>query len=704
VSAPLSAADRAAIVRICVLTQGQPLALVLAAHWTTSLSTAAIAQELAGSMDLLVTPGARRPERHRSMREILQATWARLSAAERAALRRLAVFQAGFTRAAGEAVAGVALPLLLMLGEHGLLGRDPAAERYTMHEFVRQYAAEQLAADSAEETVTRRRHAAFYAALVQQVTPALRQTIAAQEVISADIANVRVAWDWAAERADAGVLEQMLEGLALWHRLQGLPGQAAEALDRAAQQLRAALAQPATPSGLEDRATGWALQRLLGFVLVEEASALGWQAAYPRVRALLEEARELARLTASPHLEGRVALHFGHLLSRQRDPRHAVQMQQALALVRAAKEPTLEADALDTLGSGAAWAGEYRQARAYLEQAFSLYRTKHDRFGELAVSYTLSQIAHARGEFDEARRLLEDGLQLTRVLGHHIFDCFLLHELGLVYDEGWGRHLEAEDCFAQDLRQTQETGDRTREGFALAGLGRNALYLGDLDRAGRLLARALSVSQEVNSRGSAAIALRGQSLLAHYLGDDRRARRCAEETLAIARTAELRRDERLAVRLLGHALYGLGELPAAQGAYQQAADLDEVLGFEHLRVETATDLARVALAQGDTAQALMRVAAIVPDLEQGALAGLEEPVLAYLTCYRVLRAAGDARAAAVLAAGHALLQDRVTQFGEDERRSGYLGNLPAHRDLLAAWRAHGGRTVEHLRIVRPGSS
>jgi hypothetical protein len=94
----------------------------------------------------------------------------------------------------------------------------------------------------------------------------------------------------------------------------------------------------------------------------------------------------------------------------------------------------------------------------------------------------------------------------------------------------------------------------------------------------------------------------------------------------------------------------------------------------------------------------------VPDLEQGAVAGLEEPVLAYLTCYRVLRAAGDARADAVLAAGHAFLQERATQFVDETRRSGYLGNLPAHRDLLTASRAHGGRTAEHLRVVRRGSS
>jgi hypothetical protein len=57
----------------------------------------------------------------------------------------------------------------------------------------------------------------------------------------------------------------------------------------------------------------------------------------------------------------------------------------------------------------------------------------------------------------------------------------------------------------------------------------------------------------------------------------------------------------MALRLLGHALLGVSERTAAAVAYEQVAHLDELLGFHHLRAETATDLARVALAEGDTA-------------------------------------------------------------------------------------------------------
>jgi tetratricopeptide (TPR) repeat protein len=682
---PPSAADRDEIVRVCHLTQGLPLALLLASRWTLVFSLAAIARELEAGLDLLNSAsGLQLPERQRNMRAILQATWDRLSAPEHRALRRLAVFQPGFTGEAAQAVAGAEPATLLRLGEGALVDRDPASTRYSVHELVRQFAAEQLARRPGEEGMTRARHATFYATLMREAAPAMRRTAAAQETISADLANIRLAWEWAVERAEAAILERMLEGWARWHELQGLPGQAAETLGRAATRLRAVLARTAG----SDRA----VQRLLGSVLCEQALALSRQGAHEQAWSVLEEAHALAQSIVSLPLEGRVAYGRGWQLARQRDlPAARRWLQQALTLAQITQQADLEADALLHLGMVAVHAGAFPQARGYLDEARALYRVKAHQLGEVLVCYCLGLLAHARGAFDEARQLLEDALQGSRALAWRLVEHSALQALGEIADEGWGRHVVAEDYFTQALRLTRQTGDRIREGFALAALGRNALYQGDLERAGAVLDQALSLSQEITSQESAAMALRGQSLLAHYLGGDQRARRCAREALAIDQRVGLRRKERMALRLLGHALHGLGELPAALLAYQRVAELDQALSFAHLRAETATDLARVALAQGDIAQAMERVAAILPGLDRGTLAGLEEPALAYLTCYRVLRAAGDTRADGALAAGHAFLEERAAQFVDEEQRSRFLSNLPAHRALLAAWCTRSGR-------------
>jgi hypothetical protein len=95
------------------------------------------------------------------------------------------------------------------------------------------------------------------------------------------------------------------------------------------------------------------------------------------------------------------------------------------------------------------------------------------------------------------------------------------------------------------------------------------------------------------------------------------------------------------------------------------------------------------------------VAPVVPDLERDAPPGLEEPTLVYLTCYQVLRAAGDGRAHGVLAAGHAFLQKRAAQFVDEGRRSRFLGALAAHRELLDEWRARGGRGAANRRWSPP---
>ena len=74
-------------------------------------------------------------------------------------MARLSVMRGGFDLDAAAAVAGAGLPQLAGLVDHSLveLGEDG---RYNMHELLRQYAAQRLAADPAEQAEVRRRHAA----------------------------------------------------------------------------------------------------------------------------------------------------------------------------------------------------------------------------------------------------------------------------------------------------------------------------------------------------------------------------------------------------------------------------------------------------------------------------------------------------------------------------------------------------------------
>jgi predicted ATPase len=211
------AADLAAVGRVCRLVAGVPLAIELAARWVRSASPAAIADRLAAGGELLATTAPDVEPRHRSMASVLDWSWELLGDGERQALARLSVMRGGFDLDdAAAAVAGAGLPLLAGLVDHSLVeaGEDG---RHGMHELLRQYAAQRLAADPAEQTEVRRRHAAHFASLLPDPGQALPDVAA----LDADVENLRAATDWLVEEADPPEPDRHLTRLWQLYRRRG---------------------------------------------------------------------------------------------------------------------------------------------------------------------------------------------------------------------------------------------------------------------------------------------------------------------------------------------------------------------------------------------------------------------------------------------------------------------------------------------------
>jgi tetratricopeptide (TPR) repeat protein len=494
---------------------------------------------------------------------------------------------------------------------------------------------------------------------------------------------VWAALEWAIARGDVGLLEQMRGGLSTWYALTGRYRDWETGAGRAAARFRAALAAGGGKAAPH-------LRTALGVVLGHEASAVALQGQYDRAHRLLDEANSLAGETGDVQLQAEHASVRALLLHRRGDlPAARQQLEEALALARAARAPRLEAAALWRLGACALDAGDDPGARAYLERALALYRVLDDHLGEATVRAYQGALARERGDIAAAQRLFDDTVHVFRAFRHRALEWFALHQLGRVCDEGMGQHTAAEGYITQALRLAWELGDRQSEAVTRAYQGRNALYQGDLVRAQTAFEEALAICREIGSQVGVGLAERGLGLLAHYRGDEREACAWARQALAVARETGQRRLERGALRLLGHAWAGLGELTSAAVAYQQARELDRVLGTPHLACETTVDLARVALAQGDLNQAAADAATIMDALRDADLAGAVEPVAVYLTCYHVLRAGRSPRAEDALARGYTLLRERAAQFAADDQRRSFLENIPAHRDLLRAWSAHG---------------
>jgi hypothetical protein len=134
----------------------------------------------------------------------------------------------------------------------------------------------------------------------------------------------------------------------------------------------------------------------------------------------------------------------------------------------------------------------------------------------------------------------------------------------------------------------------------------------------------------------------------------------------------------------------------AAAAYQQALVIRHELRQPNNAAEMRAGLARVALSQGEVRQALNHAEEILAYLTGGGTVdGADEPLRVYLTCYRVLQAAGDSRASAILETAHTLLQEQAAKIPDQPMRRSFLENVPYHRALVAAWAEVSAQDTDH---------
>ncbi|MFD7812407.1 ATP-binding protein [Streptomyces sp. NPDC059785] len=153
--------DAGLVAGICRHLDGLPLAVELAAARVRVLSVADISRRLGDRFALLRGAARDAPERHRTLRAVVEWSWNLLEPGGRAALRALSVFPGGFTEDAAEYVLGDtvdALSLLEQLADQSLVkvGDGPSGVRFHMLETLREFSAARRAEAGEEETVTGR--------------------------------------------------------------------------------------------------------------------------------------------------------------------------------------------------------------------------------------------------------------------------------------------------------------------------------------------------------------------------------------------------------------------------------------------------------------------------------------------------------------------------------------------------------------------
>ena len=210
---------------------------------------------------------------------------------------------------------------------------------------------------------------------------------------------------------------------------------------------------------------------------------------------------------------------------------------------------------------------------------------------------------------------------------------------------------------------------------------------GDYTVARQHLDEALKVARDTGRRDTEAAVLLNIASVAHLQGLDTAALSYAHAAHAAAAAGGLRDLQAFARMVGGHAELALGRGVAARRAYTESRDLLQTLRMRPQQVlDPVSGLARVALAEGRLAEALEHVELLMAHVAAGGnFDGTEEPLVLPLTCWRVLTAAGDPRADAVLDAAVAELQAQAGRISDPKARRGLLEHVPHHHELMAAW-------------------
>ncbi len=333
--------------------------------------------------------------------------------------------------------------------------------------------------------------------------------------------------------------------------------------------------------------------------------------------------------------------------------------------------------------------GDYDAARVPLERALTLARATANRLAEAKSLDNLGDVYLYQGNYPAAQDHYQQALEIYQAAGHRQGRADSLNMLGVIHYE-LGDYLAARDSYEQVLSIYRAIGDRRGETMTLNNLGTVYCDLGEYKAARDYHQQALVIRITIGDRWGEANSLVNLGLVHHGMGENKVAQEYCRHALAIQREIGDRRGEGYSLTYLGHALAELGEPQAATDAYGAALHLRREMGQSSLAIDDLAGLARVAMAQDDSQQALEHVREIMAWIETHGSEGIEYPLQVYMTCYRVLSAtrgnvSATERCRAILSRARTALLEQAGEIGDPTLRHKFLENVKANREIMAAW-------------------
>ena len=459
-----------AIIRVCRLVDGMPLALELAAAWRKTLNCQEIADEIQGSLDFLTTHSRNVAERHHSIQTVFDQTWQRLNEREQNVFKRLSVFRGGFQRDVVVDVTGASLPILSALVDKSLLRLDVNG-RYQIHELLRQYATEQLEKSASDVQQTQADHANYYIQFLHQRSDDVsggRQREALLE-IKKELNNIRVAWLWTVAHVDADALQKGSQSLGLYYQYLGGYLEGLTLFSQAAEVLQA---QP------QSEATDLAL---LGVLMYQ-----GWY-----------------------HLR------FGR---QEGTEACMVQSQAIYRRLNIPPQPGHLTDPNAPLSFVALTRGDYATAIQYAEQVRQVGEAQQHPINRQFAYHLLAEANVGLGEYETAQEFAQQAYAQSLMSGDRWFMAYILNNMGQIA-VALGDNRMGKTHFQSSYEIRQEFDDPEGMALALINLGNLALKEQAFVEAEERYQRSRTIYQDINDKGGLAAANWGSGIVSYEQGD-----------------------------------------------------------------------------------------------------------------------------------------------------------------------------------------
>jgi predicted ATPase/class 3 adenylate cyclase len=538
----LSLDDLPHLAHICRLVEGVPLALELAASWVDLLTLADIAHEVQQGLDFLETELRNIAPRHRSMRAVFDYSWQLLNEVEKVVFPQLSVFRGGFSRQAATQVTGASLRVLAALVNKSLLQFDKTADRYQIHELLRQYGADRLAETWQIAERVRTHHSLQYMTLLQQQEESLKGAgqQKALATIEAERDNIRAAWEWSVAQGHWVQLGWVVFSWGLFLERNGRYDEGARLFQQTTSAMMTVADQP-----------------------LLQARFLYWQARF------------------SPTLERILLLQASLNLLADLPETQALLDKAAVTLA---------------LGMAQSLLGEHEMGQQHLRQSVALYQQVGDRWGEATALAEQGWWQRNTGQFAAAIENFETSLTIRRLIGDRRGIADSLGRLGntAVYRGDFDKAIQ----LSQESKTIcLELGDRPSIASTSSNLGSALLLSGAGEASIKLIEEALAIFTELGDRESTAYATIVLGMGRTYLGEYEAGELLSQQGLALARAISFQRGIGLALYTLSMAMLLQEKLAQAQTYGQEAIATFRELGLTLELTLAMTILAWIYLAQ-----------------------------------------------------------------------------------------------------------